>query len=253
LPSVAGGESEPLIFDFLANALNASPDTKIMTGHNSGVITISLAEADDATKEQSRVYLDEPYRTVLGHFRHEIGHFYWDKLVRDGDRIKSCRAIFGDDSEDYGKALQRYYEQGADSGWQSDFVSAYATMHPWEDFAETFAHYLHIVDTLETAKAFGVRIRPQINNGTLEADVNFDPYRAASFRALINAWLPLTFAVNYLNRSMGQPDLYPFILSAPAIDKLRYIHALVHNEFDTAAAGAVLSPGSGDDPASSLT
>jgi hypothetical protein len=244
LPSAASGESEPLIFDFLADPLHSFPAAKVMTGHHSGVITISLAEADDAAREQNRVYLSEPYRTLLGHFRHEIGHFYWDKLVRDRGRTKSCRAIFGDDSEDYGAALQRYYEHGAGCGWQQSFVSAYATMHPWEDFAETFAHYLHIVDTLETAKAFGVRIRPQINNGMLQADVNFDPYQATGFKAIIDAWLPLTFALNCLNRSMGQPDLYPFVLPAPVIDKLRYVRALVHDELDTAGAGEALIPSS---------
>jgi hypothetical protein len=206
LPTIASGEREPLVFDFLSDA---SPGAKVLTGHDSGVITISLSEADDATKEQNRVCMGEPYRTLLGHFRHEIGHYYWNKLVRDGDQIESCRAIFGDNRQDYGAALQRHYAAGPPNGWQSTFVSAYASTHPWEDFAETFAHYLHIIDTLETAAGFGIRIRPRVGNGMLAANADFDSCEAHSITALIDAWTPLTFAVNSLNRSMGQPDLYP--------------------------------------------
>ena len=119
-----------------------------MTGHDNGLITIALAEADDAYREQSRVAMHEPYRTLLGHFRHETGHYFWDRLVRDRGRLDACRAMFGDDRQDYGQALQAYYDNGAPADWQSRFVSMYATSHPWEDFAETWAHYLHIVDTL---------------------------------------------------------------------------------------------------------
>jgi hypothetical protein len=229
LPTSASGGGEPLVFDFLADPVDSSSGAKVMTGHDSGVITISLAEADDATRERNRVRMGEPYRTLLGHFRHEIGHYYWGKLVRDGDGIESCRIVFGDDSQDYAGALQRHYAQGAQRNWQNRFVSAYASMHPWEDFAETFAHYLHIVDTLETANAFGIRICRKIDYGMLEANVDFDPYHASSIEALINAWLPLTFAVNSINRSMGQPDLYPFILSPTVIAKLGYVDALVHD------------------------
>jgi hypothetical protein len=228
LPTIASGASEPLVFDFLADPADRRLALKVMTGHDSGVITISLAEADDVTREQARVSMGESYRTLLGHFRHEVGHFYWDKLVRDGGHLASCRAIFGDDSQDYSAALQRHYSENQ-TAWQKSFVSAYATMHPWEDFAETFAHYLHIVDTLETANAFGVRVRPKIDNGTLEAKVDFDSYHPRDVMALINAWLPLTFAMNCLNRSMGQPDLYPFVLSQEVIGKLGYIDALVHH------------------------
>ena len=118
-----------------------------MTGHDNGLVTIALAEADDAYREQSRVAMHEPYRTLLGHFRHETGHYFWDRLVRDRGRLEACRAMFGDDRQDYGQALQAYYDNGAPADWQSRFVSMYATSHPWEDFAETWAHYLHIVDT----------------------------------------------------------------------------------------------------------
>src|ERR1700730_4586887 len=137
--------------------------------------------------------------------------------------------MFGDDREDYDAALHRHYAEAVPSPWWDRFVSAYATMHPWEDFAETFAHYLHIVDTLETANALGIRVRPKNDNGTLEAKVDFDSYHPRDVMALINAWLPLTFAMNCLNRAMGQPDLYPFVLSQEVIGKLGYIDAIVHN------------------------
>jgi hypothetical protein len=134
-----------------------------MTGHDDGVVTIALAEADSAEIEKRRAELAEPYRSLLGHFRHVVGHHYWDILVRDGGKLDQCRAVFGDDSQDYEAALKRHYERSAPADWAERFVSAYATSHPWEDFAETWAHYLHIVDTLETANAFGVRIAPSVD------------------------------------------------------------------------------------------
>ena len=148
--------------------------------------------------------------------------------MRDGGKLEPFRALFGDEQADYGQALQRHYEQGPPGDWQARFVSAYATMHPWEDFAETWAHYLHIVDTLETAHAFGLSTRPAVTKGDeLDASVDFDPYRAQAMMRLTESWLPLTVAVNSLNRAMGQPDLYPFVLSTPAIDKLGFVHDLV--------------------------
>jgi hypothetical protein len=108
-----------------------------MTGHDNGLITLALQEADDAEREKSRVAMHEPYRTLLGHFRHEIGHYFLDRLVREGGKLEPFRALFGDETLDYGQALQRHYQQGAPGDWQSRFVTAYATMHPWEDFAET--------------------------------------------------------------------------------------------------------------------
>jgi hypothetical protein len=173
--------------------------------------------------------MGEPYRTLLGHFRHEVGHYYWDRLVRDGGRVESFRALFGDESADYQEALKRHYQEGAPAGWQNDFVSAYATSHPWEDWAETWAHYLHIVDTLEMAGEFGIKVKPVVSDDPdLEAEIDFDSYRAKDVATLIEAWLPLAFAVNSLNRSMGQPDLYPFVLAPRAIEKMGYIHDLIH-------------------------
>lgn len=225
-PTVASGDPEPLVFDFLADP----PDgPKVMTGHDSGVITISLNEADDALRESARASMGEAYRTLLGHFRHEVGHYYWDKLVRDGGEIESFRALFGDESFDYAQALQNHYQDGPPANWRDDYVSSYATMHPWEDWAETWAHYLHVVDTLETAEAFGVTVDPtSISDPSLRTEIRFDPYRSENAQRLIDAWLPLTFALNSLNRSMGLPDLYPFLLPPKVIEKLGYIHALVH-------------------------
>ena len=172
--------------------------------------------------------MGEPYRTLLGHFRHEVGHYFWDLLVRDSGRLDAFRALFGDDRQDYAQALERHYAEGPPPGWEQNFISSYATAHPWEDFAETWAHYLHIVDTLETASAFGLRIHPAAaKNQALHADIDFDPHHAPSIQVLLDAWFPLTFAVNSLNRSMGLADLYPFVLWAPVIEKLQFIHETI--------------------------
>lgn len=218
-------EERGLAFDFLSDAEDEEP---VMTGHADGLITINIAEADSAERERRRVELGEPYRTLLGHLRHEVGHYYWDLLVKDGGRIEAARRAFGDERADYGEALKRHYENGAPPNWQASFVSSYATMHPWEDFAETWTHYLHMVDTLDTAASFGLGVDPVASGDPeLNANVTFDPYRTPDFDRLVDAWLPLTVALNSLNRSMGQPDLYPFVLSEPVIAKLRFIHELV--------------------------
>lgn len=221
---------EGLAFDFLADP----PDPKqprIITGHDNGLITINLHEADDAQREKIRVAMHEPYRTLLGHFRHEVGHYYWERLVRragdNSEAMSGFRALFGDERIDYAEALKKHYADGPSASWQEGFVSAYAAVHPWEDFAETWAHYMHIVDTLETAGAFGLRVNPRISRGDeIGTRVDFDSYRVDSIDQLIEAFLPITFAVNSLNRSMGQPDLYPFVLSPRAIEKLGFIHLL---------------------------
>ena len=218
-----------LAFDFLAD----SPDPtgpKVMTGHDNGLITIALVEADDAERERRRTQMHEPYRSLLGHFRHEVGHYFWDVLVRDGGRLEECRAVFGDDSQDYDAALQAHYQNGAPADWQEHYVSQYASTHPWEDWAETWAHYLHIVDTLEMASAFGIRVKPRLmRDETLTAEINLDPYKPdASMEEIIDAWLPLTFAMNSLNRAMGNPDLYPFVLSPTVVTKLSFVHDVVH-------------------------
>ncbi|MES2710547.1 MAG: putative zinc-binding metallopeptidase [Pseudomonadota bacterium] len=213
-------------FEILADAPNGP---KVMTAHDFGLITIALAEADDVERSRRRAAMGEPYRTILGHFRHESGHYFWDRLVRDTAMLEPCRAIFGDDSLDYDVALKRHHEQGPPQDWQGDFVSSYATSHPWEDFAETWAHYLHIVDTLEMARSFGMGVDARADNtGTLTGSVEFDPYREAQIGPLMDAWVPITAAVNSLNRCMGVPDLYPFVLSPKVVEKLGFIQTLVH-------------------------
>ncbi|MUZ74594.1 hypothetical protein GOZ90_18060 [Agrobacterium vitis] len=230
LPLVTRTDANPdgLAFEFLEDDSALTGGQPVMTGHDSGLITLNIAEGSDAEREARRVALGEPFRTLIGHFRHEVGHYYWNVLVRDGNQLEQCRAIFGNDEEDYGEALQRHYANGPVPGWEGSFISAYAASHPWEDFAETWAHYIHIVDALETAYAFGLRTRPIIDEQNLTVKVDFDPYRVEGVRALIDAWVPLTVAVNSINRSMGQPDLYPFVLSEPVLVKLQYIHDLIH-------------------------
>jgi hypothetical protein len=225
------GEEGRLTFDFLAFPKDPSAE-KVMTGHDNGLITIALAEADDAEREKNRVALHEPYRTLLGHFRHEVGHYYWDRLVRDNEtNLADYRALFGDERADYGQALASHYANGAPADWQSSFVSTYATSHPWEDFAETWAHYLHIVDTLEVAGAFNMSVHPRLaRSADLDAKVDFDSYKAGDIDTLIDTWMPLSLALNSLNRAMGEPDLYPFVLSQPVIEKMGLIHRLVHPE-----------------------
>lgn len=215
-----------LTFDFLSPELPALDGTPhVLTGHDNGLITINLAEADDAHRERQRRQMGEPYRTLLGHFRHEIAHYYWDKLVPNNvANLEGFRSLFGDERRDYAQALQDHYNNGPPPDWTEHYVTSYASSHPWEDFAETWAHYLHMVDTLETASSFGLTVRPRLHKAAaLSAAIDFDPHNA-ELDQLISTWLPLTFAVNSVNRSMGLPDLYPFVLSPPAIAKLSYVH-----------------------------
>jgi hypothetical protein len=213
-----------LAFDILVDG----PEGAVLTGHQDGVITLNLAEADDAIREQRRTEFGEPYRTLLGHFRHEIGHYYWDRLVRDGGRLEAFRTCFGDERLDYNQALKTYYAEGAPPDWREQFVSAYASAHPWEDFAETWAHYLHIVDTLEMAGSFGMRVDPIVTEDrAYSARVDFDPHTARDIESLVRRWLPIAGAVNSINRCMGQPDLYPFVLTPAVIQKLGFMNGLI--------------------------
>ena len=223
-----------LAFSFLSN-LDAPDGQVVMTGHAGGHITINLDEADPAMRERSRLDMNEKYRTLLGHFRHEIGHYYWDRLVAGSEALTEFRELFGDERADYGDALNTYYEGGAPQDWQSRFISQYASAHPWEDWAESWAHYLHIIDTLETAFHYGVQVEREVASGEVQrADLGFDPYRLADFDLVIRHWMPLTHALNSLNRSMGLQDLYPFVLSNEAIRKLAFVHRVVrgYRHFD---------------------
>lgn len=216
-----------------------TPDNKpVVTGHRNGLITISIDEADSVLREKNRLTLKEKYRTLLGHFRHETGHYYWDTLIRDQPVINDFRSLFGDERTDYGKSLQRYYKNGPPADWNSHFITRYASSHPWEDWAESWAHYLHIVDTLETAGHFGLQMERELETGGLQIvkphldAYQVNAYRVDDFDSIIEHWIPLTHALNSLNRSMGLRDLYPFVLSDEAIRKLGFIHQLIHAQQD---------------------
>ena len=216
-----------LAYDFLRNQPG---EPRVMTGHDDGIITINLEEADDAVRERTRVEMGEPYRTLLGHFRHEVGHYYWDRLIEGTEWEAPCRELFGDERQDYAAALKANYEQGPPADWPQRFVSAYASMHPFEDWAETWAHYLHIRDTLDTAISYGIDFyqnddespafgvedlwRPELENG-------------AAFLEMLNRWIQLTGVMNEMSRAMGQRDFYPFVLPRPAVAKLHFIHCAV--------------------------
>jgi hypothetical protein len=211
----------------LAFDLKSTRYEPVTIGHADGVITIDLAESDDAHREMLRAQLDEPYRTVLGHLRHEIGHYYWEVLVARPGRHGGFRELFGDEQESYQDAIDRHYAEGAPPGWHESWVSAYATMHPWEDWAETFAHYLHIRDTLDTAAAFGMSLAgPEEGtaDGAVEPTGDVDD---ETFWSVARDWTALATALNAVNRSMGHADLYPFALTPAVVKKLSYLHDLV--------------------------
>ncbi|HEX5660354.1 MAG TPA: putative zinc-binding peptidase [Polyangiales bacterium] len=209
-----------------------SDEEPVMTGHLDGVITLDLSECDDVHRERMRHEFGEPYRTLLGHFRHEIGHYYWNVLIEGRAVRERFRTLFGDETIDYGEALRRNYEDPVHY-WSQRHVSAYASSHPWEDWAETFAHYLHIRDTLQTAANFGLRVTPAAQTippagGKLSARASEDVMRG-DFDAVVAEWLPLTYAFNAANRSMGKEDLYPFVLAPAVIEKLSFVHELVRD------------------------
>jgi hypothetical protein len=190
----------------------------VLTGHADGLITMALKEADPVARERLRVLFKERYRTLLGHFRHEIGHYYWDRLIRDGGRLEAFRALFGDETHDYAQSLDEHYASIANDTWSAEYISAYAAAHPWEDWAETFAHYLHILDTLDTAQVFGFsgRLFPRASlTGSND------------FALVVEEWTELTVAMNALNRSMGMPDPYPFAISTTVQAKLELGHQVV--------------------------
>jgi hypothetical protein len=225
LPIVGRGEDP----DYgLAFRLLSSAHEKVITGHENGVITLDLAEGDDVHREQLRVEMDEPYRTLLGHFRHEVGHYYFYRLIRSPEYLQRFTELFGDPDADYQAALDRHYREGAPAGWDQTFVSSYATMHPAEDWAETFAHYLHIRDTLDTSASCGLA----------PAAATFDrpPLGPSAFQTIIEMWLPLSWSLNMVNRSMGHDDLYPFVLPPAVLDKMQFVHAVIEEVTSEPAA-----------------
>jgi hypothetical protein len=222
-----------LAFDFLADPLGGGPGgERILTGHDNGLITLNVAEADSAERERMRAQMGENYRTLLGHFRHELGHYYWDRLIRDDPVwLNAFRALFGDDTVDYEEALQAHYANGAPPDWQLRHISAYAASHPWEDWAETWAHYLHITDTLEMVHSLNLRLGQleTVDDHLLSsADTGGSGAQGtADFNTVMERWLVLSEASNSINRCMGLPDLYPFVISPPTAGKLRFVHELL--------------------------
>jgi hypothetical protein len=211
-----------LTFRLLGDEVRADGSVKrVLTGHEDGLVTLNIAEADDPVREALRVEMGEPYRTLLGHFRHEVGHFFQEVLVDEAGLGGDFAALFGDPAQDYAEALKRHYAEGAPPGWAEAHVSAYAASHPWEDWAETWAHWLHMTDGLETATRYG--LAPDI-----------DPY-GAPIERLTEAWVPLSIAMNAMNRAMGQADFYPFVLAPRVVEKLAFVHRVTSPELRGAA------------------
>jgi hypothetical protein len=225
--SKAADPERGLAFAFLKEE-TAPGAARVLTGHNQGLVTINIAEANDPWRERMRVQMGETYRTVLGHFRHETGHYYWRRLIDGSTFVSAFRERFGDERADYAGAQERHYRDGPPADWQQRFVSAYASTHPWEDWAETWAHYLHMVDTSETARAHGLALEARpVPEGPSQPAIALRRLDRRSFDDLASGWLPLTLALNSLNRSMGLPDPYPFVLSDAALAKLRFMHEVI--------------------------
>jgi hypothetical protein len=221
-------EAKGIAFDFVADE-NKKGSKRILTGHDHGLITLNIAEADDVLREMARNQMDEVYRTLLGHFRHEIGHYYWEQLIKNSNRLQPFRQLFGDETTDYTEALKQHYSKAATEEWKESFISAYASSHPWEDWAETWAHYIHIVDTMETAYSFGMTLKPRSADADndMSARLNIDPYTAKSIEDIIERWIPLSFVMNSLNRAMGMKDSYPFVINEAVKQKLNFIHETI--------------------------
>ena len=222
-PSKARDPEHGLSFHFLEQV---TPKEKVLTGHDEGVITLNIAEADDAHREQMRTHLHEPYRTLLGHFRHEIGHYYWDRMIEGSPWQEQFRALFGDERADYAEALKKHYATPV-TDWQTSFVSVYASSHPWEDWAECWAHYLHIQDGLETAAAWGLHLDQAQPGAPLVAPQPLAADASALEPVLVSQWLPVSQFINAMDRSLGSRDSYPFVLATPVIAKLEFIHQVV--------------------------
>ncbi|MES2736745.1 MAG: putative zinc-binding metallopeptidase [Verrucomicrobiota bacterium] len=218
----------PMVFDFL-QSLPGQPS--VLTGHDTGVITLNVQEADDDLREKTRLEMREPYRSLLGHFRHESGHYYWDVLIAGSPWLEEFRSLFGDETADYAMALQRNYTEGPPPGWEEKHISAYAASHPWEDWAETWAHWLHMSDTLETADSAECRsnfVQPKIDPALLCEEGQEPTPEVQAFCERVSHWVALTTLVNELTRSMGQPDAYPFVCSGLVLKKLFFIDRVMH-------------------------
>ena len=215
--------ADGLAFHILADArldgvdLDPAADEAVVTGHLEGLITINLLEADPHLRERMRMAMNESYRTLLGHFRHESGHYYWQRLVRDDP--SGFREVFGDERKPYQSALAAYYRHGPPTNWQQSFINAYAASHPLEDFAECWAHYLHMGDTLQTAAEGGVSVGARRVRNPFAEEATFD--------SMVEDWRAVTGVVNDLNRSLGLDDAYPFGMSKGTVPKLQFVRRLI--------------------------
>jgi hypothetical protein len=224
---VAEDTERGVMFDFLRSPKKGP---RVLTGHANGLITINVEEADDSIREKTRHEMGEPYRTLLGHFRHEIGHYYWDRLVADTSWHEKFRELFGDEREDYAEALKRNYEQGPPPNWADTYITSYAAVHPWEDWAESWAHFMHLFDSLDTALRFGLRgehVEQTVEPFKIEDLYDPEASDAEQIILLVNSWVQLTTVLNELSRSMGQHDFYPFIMSRTVLRKLHFIQMIV--------------------------
>ncbi|MET0672412.1 MAG: putative zinc-binding metallopeptidase [Microbacterium pygmaeum] len=211
-------------FDLLSSLSLGHP---VMIGHANGIITIDLAESLDDRREALRVRLGEVYRTILGHLRHEVGHYYQNVLLTDDAAWARSRELFGDERSSYKDAIARHYRYGAPDDWRESFISEYATMHPWEDFAETFAHYLHITGTLQTAAAVGMKLDATVTSMRDTDVVPLESYQDEPVQQLLSDWEWMSQSFNRINRSMGFGDLYPFEMVPAVRTKLGFMHDLV--------------------------
>ena len=244
------GQVVPLALSY--RILQPLPNAPVITGHDAGMITLNLEEADDAIRERNRMALNEPYRTLLGHFRHEIGHYYWSMWFENDptrdEVLGAFRELFGDEHLDYANAMQAYYRNGPQAGWQGNCISAYSTMHPWEEWAETWAHYLHMVDALESFESLGLRRSAAMPKETIEKivplPVPFHKAAVAEFTDKLQSWLELTPAINELSTSLGHNMSYPFVVSPPVIRKLFFIHCMVKRQVEAAKKWASSHSGS---------
>lgn len=203
-----------LLLDFIEDEPSTAffPETFVHTGYLGGIITINTLEADDAEREAQRLQLNENYRTVLGHLRHESGHYYWQRLNPDDNTRAAFIEMFGEENGSYKIALERYYADGPVQGWQNRYISAYASAHPVEDWAESWGHYLHIYDALETAAAHGLTYAGPAELGISER---------------IALWRGLSVTLNELTRSVGRGDAYPFLLNSEVEKKLVFVDEII--------------------------
>lgn len=214
---VLGRANDPqgLAFSFIEDR-RTNPgvfEEHVATGHHKGMITVNTAEADKVNREITRAFTGELYRTLLGHFRHESGHYYFEKLICNDKLRSQFRALFGDERADYDAALKDYYASKNVIPHDPSMISRYAQSHPLEDWAEVWTHYLHMIDTLDTAAAYDQKL------GASHAD---------DIDETLGKWSELTIILNALNRSMGLEDAYPFVLSDMTLKKLRFVHALIY-------------------------